>query len=260
MIIEYLADGASATNSAHGVQPAPDSNLSATTPAYSKTTASGIQAAADWVLIRRFAEGDEAAFSNLANFYRPKIFSVVINLLHDFGDSEEVVQDTLLRAYSNLARFRGEASLATWLYRIAINLARNRYWFFHRRSRQSTVSLHSPLNGTDGATYSDLICLPAPDPAQIHSQKDFSEIMATCIERLALPHREILHQRMVQGLSYVEISASLGLNPGTVKSRLARARENLRALFNRACPEFAAEANPLGAFRPDRNDSRIAAA
>jgi RNA polymerase sigma-70 factor, ECF subfamily len=260
MIIARLADFAAATRPDAAEPVAPGSGLAAATPAYSKTTAAGIQAAADWLLIRRFAAGDEAAFANIANFYRPKIFSVVINLLHDAGDSEEVVQDTLLRAYSNLVRFRGEASLATWLYRIAINLARNRYWFFYRRSRHGTVSMNAPINGTDGATYSDLICLPAPDPADDHCQKDFAEIIATCIERLALPHREILNQRMIQGLSYGEIGASLGLNQGTVKSRLARARESLRAVFSRACPEFPPDNNPLSAFRPYRDDSRGAAA
>ena len=82
-------------------------------------------------LVRRFNAGDESAFVEIMGRYRVKILYVAIDLLHNHADAEEIVQDTFIRAYRGLARFRGDASLlATWLHRIAANLARNRYWYY----------------------------------------------------------------------------------------------------------------------------------
>jgi len=184
----------------------------------------------------------------------------VLNRLHDHGDSEEIVQDTLLRAHRNLASFRGDSSLATWLYRIAINLARNRYWYFYRRLRHTTVSLETPINAAEGATFADLISVHAPDPAHDHCQKDFAGILATCMEKLEDHHREILSQRVIQSRSYDEIGDSLSLKLGTVKSRIARARDCLRARFAEACPEFAADTHMFSCFKPHRDDGCIATA
>ena len=108
------------------------------------------EAAYDAELVRRFNAGDEAAFVEIMTRYREKIFSVALALLRNRADAEEIAQDTFIRAHRGLSRFRGDSSLATWLHRIAVNLARNRYWYFFRRRRQDSLSLDCAL-GEDNA-------------------------------------------------------------------------------------------------------------
>ena len=198
------------------------------------------RASRDLALIRRFIGGDESAFPEIMRLYHSRIFSVAHNLLHNHSDTEEVVQDTFLRAHRNLIHFRGDSSLATWLCRIAVNLAHNRYWYFFRRRRHVTLSLDCPIGDKSGATLADVISGDTPDPAHESAQNDFAELTTSCMNHLEAHHREILTQRLVHDRSYDEIGTVLGIKPGTVKSRIKRARERLRFRINEACPELAA--------------------
>jgi RNA polymerase sigma-70 factor (ECF subfamily) len=203
-------------------------------------------------LVSRFNAGDETAFLEIMARYRAKILSVTLNLLHNRSDAEEITQDTFIRAHRNLQGFRGDSSLATWLHRIAVNLARNRYWYFFRRYRHSSFSLDRPIGEDSDATISDLIPADAPDPARATSRGEFSALVNECLSALEPRHREILELRIVQNHSYDEIAARLGIHVGTVKSRIARARESLRAAIANKCPEFAPDANPREWFEPAR--------
>ena len=190
-------------------------------------------------LIRRFLANDESAFVEIMERYRGKIFAVTLNLLRNHADAEEITQDTFIRAYRGLPRFRGESSLATWLYRIAVNLARNRYWYFFRRHRQDSISLDCALNADSASSFSDLISDAGQDPAQEAATAEFSALVDRCMANLDARHREILTLRTVLNQSYDEIAKTLKLNVGTVKSRIARARDELRALLTEMAPEFA---------------------
>lgn len=216
--------------------------------------------APDPELVRRFVAGDEAAFVEIMHRYENKIFTVAHSLLHNHADAEEITQDTFVRAHRNLPRFRGDSSLATWLHRIAVNLARNRYWYFFRRRRHATLSLDCPIGEDADATLADLFSADAPDPAQESSREEFSALVSACMDRLDAPHREILVLRNLQNLSYDEIARRLGINPGTVKSRIARARERLRSRLAEACPEFAPDASPAEWFEPSRASAPLAPA
>jgi RNA polymerase sigma-70 factor (ECF subfamily) len=222
------------------------------TPSPSDPQTSAREAAFDRELVRRVNAGDEAAFNKIVERYRTKIFGLTLGLLHNRGDAEEITQDTFIRAYRGLVRFRGDASLATWLYRIAMNLARNRYWYFFRRRRHATLSLDCPLGDDSAATFADQFASEAHDPAQETATDEFTSLIAECMERLDAVHREILTMRNILHLSYEEIAASLGLNVGTVKSRIARARERLRAQLAEICPEFAADLPPADFFLSPR--------
>jgi RNA polymerase sigma-70 factor (ECF subfamily) len=211
------------------------------------------EAAVDRELVQRANAGDEVAFNQIVERYRTKIFGLTLGLLHNRGDAEEITQDTFIRAYRGLARFRGDASLATWLYRIAMNLARNRYWYFFRRRRHATLSLDCPLGDDTCGTFADLLASEAHDPAQETATDEFTSLIAECMERLDATHREILTMRNVLHLSYEEIAASLELNVGTVKSRIARARERLRAQLAEVCPEFAPDQPPADFFLAPRS-------
>ena len=222
-----------------------------------RAAASRLEAEHDAALVARFNAGDESAFLEIMTRYREKIFGITFSLLRNRSDAEELTQDTFIRAHRGLARFRGDSSLATWLNRIAVNLARNRYWYFFRRRRHATLSLDCPLGDESDATFTDLVASEAPDPARSATSDEFSNLVAVCMEQLDPRHREILTLRNLLHRPYDEIAATLGINVGTVKSRIARARENLRALLAEACPEFAPAAEPSAWFEPARSVGRL---
>lgn len=222
-----------------------------------RSAASHQEAAYDAELVRRCNAGDEPAFVEIMSRYKEKIFSVALALLRNRHDAEEIAQDTFIRAHRGLSRFRGDSSLATWLHRIAVNLARNRYWYFYRRRRHATLSLDCALSDDSDATFADLVATDAPSPAREAATDEFSSLNATCMEKLDARHREILTLRNLLNQSYDEIAQALGINVGTVKSRIARARGNLRVLLNEACPEFPPESAPGDWFEPSRTSGRL---
>lgn len=192
-------------------------------------------------LVKRFNNGDESAFTEIMNRYYGKILGLALNLLRNRADAEEIAQDTFLRVHRGLANFRGDSSLATWLYRIALNLARNRYWYFFRRRRQDSISIDRPLGDETGATLGDFIAADRSDPAQETVTSEFAELISSCMEKLDARHREILTMRNSLHLPYEEIARALSINVGTVKSRIARARESLRKLLAEVAPEFGSQ-------------------
>jgi RNA polymerase sigma-70 factor (ECF subfamily) len=210
------------------------------------------EAKIDTGLVHRFITGDESAFTEIVNRYRGRIHGLTLNLLRNAADAEEITQDTFIRAYRGLSSFRGDSSLSTWLYRIALNLARNRYWYFFRRCRHNWVSLERPLGDDSEATFADLVAAENHDPAQETAAGEFTDLVAACMERLDRKHREILTMRNVLDLSYEEIARGLGINVGTVKSRIARARENLRILLTEYHPDLKPALSVSDFFLPAR--------
>src|ERR1700690_2036532 len=197
------------------------------------------EAIQDAVLVRQFIGGDESAFSEIMNRHRSRVFAAAMGLLHNHSDAEEITQDTFVRAHRAFSRFRGDSSVATWLHRIAVNLARNRYWYFFRRRRHSTLSLDAAVGESGNSAFCDLLSAPDPDPSQEASRTEFVGAVESCMDRLEPSHRRILTMRSVLDQSYEEIAGALGINVGTVKSRIARARERLRILLEQECPAFA---------------------
>jgi RNA polymerase sigma-70 factor (ECF subfamily) len=214
----------------------------------SRAAASRQEALHDAELVRRFNAGDDAAFVEIVSRYRAKMFSIAFALLQNHADAEEVAQDTFIRAHRSLTRFRGDSSLATWLHRITINLSHNRYWYFFRRHRHTTQSLDCPLNEGTRATFADLVATAEPDPVREMANREFADLVTVCMTKLSAPQHEILRLRDMLNKSYKEIARALGLNLGTVKSRIARARENLRILLGKSYPEFAPEGSPFEWF------------
>lgn len=196
------------------------------------------RAAIDDVLVSRFVAGDESAFSEIMHHHRARVFNVSLALLRNHADAEEVTQDTFIRVHRGLAKFRGGSSLATWMYRIAVNLSRNRYWYHFRRRRQDSFSLDQALTADNPGTFSELVADPAADTTRETMAREFCALVSSCMVKLDRRHREILDLRAGKNHSYGEIAASLGINAGTVKSRIARARFRLRELLGEACPDF----------------------
>ncbi len=204
-------------------------------------------------LVRRFNAGDESAFAEIMGRHHARVLAVVRRQMNNDLDAEDIAQDTFIRAHRGLANFRGESSLSTWLSRIAMNLARNRYWYFFRRHRQDTMSLNHSASDHVPYHIPELVAVDSPSPLRQAIHSEFIELIARCLEQLEAPHREILRMRYILHYSYEQIGSELQLNFGTVKSRMARARGKLRKLILDAAPEFSRSATMEEFFEPIRD-------
>jgi RNA polymerase sigma-70 factor (ECF subfamily) len=184
--------------------------------------------AADKLLLDRYRQGDDRAFDDIVRRYHEPIFRRVFGLLRNHEDAEEVTQDTFLRARRGLETFRGDAAFSTWLYQIATNLAHNRYWFWWRRRRHDAVSLDGAVSAGSELTLAEVLPDEAPNPGQEAVTRELVERVEAAMQQISPSHREILTLRNVKDLSYEEIAALLDLSLGTVKSRIARARDALK--------------------------------
>ncbi len=195
------------------------------------TTAMSIKAqevALDKALVARFKAGDESAFEEMVSRYWDRIYAMVHKLLRNQQDAEEVTQDAFIRAHRGLENFRGDSSFSTWLYQIATNLARNRYWYWWRRKRDKSISFDQPLSSDSSTTLAEIFPADVQSPEDITVTNEFKSRVADAMKELNDKHREALVLRNVKNLSYEEIAERLQISIGTVKSRIARARESLR--------------------------------
>jgi len=193
-------------------------------------------------LVDQFKGGDEKAFDKIMALYKDKISEVVTPLLKNHEESEEIVQDVFIKAHRGLANFRGESSLITWLHTIAVNLARNRYWYWLRRKKDQHLSFDKKFSEDNDSILADII--PDDDMPSPRDQAENQELMeriSVAMGKLTTKHREILVLRSIKHMSYEEIAATLTIDVGTVKSRIARARESLRALLPHDFPDVVSE-------------------
>lgn len=176
-------------------------------------------------LIQRCAARDEDACAELVSEHQRMVYQLSLNLLGDHNEALDLSQEVFLRVFRTIHSFRGQSALRTWIYRIVVNQARNRQRWWRRRHRAQQVSLDQHLTDygdfpeqTDGAS-----------PERMLGRKELAERIRGALERLPFDQRTAIVLREIDGLSYEEIGFSLGIAVGTVKSRLARAREALRA-------------------------------
>ena len=184
--------------------------------------------ALDRILVDRFKSGDQSAFDEMVRRHWDRIFAMVHQLLRNQQDAEEVTQDAFIRAHRGLVNFRGDSAFSTWLYQIATNLARNRYWYWWRRKRDQTVSFDQPVSADNATPLSEVFASEQETPDDVTVTQELIDRIAVGMEKLSPKHREILVLRNIKNLSYEEIAEILKISVGTVKSRIARARESLR--------------------------------
>ena len=178
-------------------------------------------------LLARLRARDLTAFEELvAHFERP-VYSLCFRLLGDAEEARDAAQETFLKVYRGLSGFRAESGLKTWIYRIAINQAMNQQRWWRRRHRDETVSLDLS-RGENDTTLGSL--LPgksvSPEAQAIASERERRIMRA--LKEVKQEYRVALILREIEELSYEEIAETIGVSIGTVKSRIARGREELR--------------------------------
>ena len=179
--------------------------------------------------IERLKRGDEAAFETLVNERSGEIYGLLYRLTENREEARDLTQETFLRAFQSIVHFRGESDLRTWIYRIAINQARNRWRWWRRRRRDVTVSIDAPEvgNGRLGLV-STLRSRNVKDPEQDALESERERALKKALSSLRRVYREAVVLRDIEGFAYEEIATALDISIGTVKSRLARGRQELR--------------------------------
>jgi RNA polymerase sigma-70 factor (ECF subfamily) len=175
-------------------------------------------------LVERCAAGDEAACAELVAAHQRMVFGLALHLLGDRDEALDLSQEVFLRVFRTISSFRGQSALRTWIYRIVINQARNRQRWWRRRHRSEQVSLDEHLQ-----QFGDLESQGDVLPDRLLASKETADRIWQALQRLPFDQRTALILREVDGLRYEEIAFSLGVAVGTVKSRLTRARQALRA-------------------------------
>jgi RNA polymerase sigma-70 factor, ECF subfamily len=176
--------------------------------------------------VARAQDGDETAFEGLVSRHEGEIYRLCLRLLDNREDAIEATQETFLRIFRALPRFRGEAAFRTWAWGIALNVCRNRV-----KTVAARIAAHSePVERetADGETATLPVPDAAPSPEETAYGSELRRALARALAELSTDHREILVLREIEGLDYDALAELLGCAEGTVKSRLARARAALR--------------------------------
>ncbi len=181
----------------------------------------------DAALIRAFHEGDKAAFDKLVLKHKDRLFNLCYRLLGDYEEANDSAQETFIKVYRALKKFRFESAFSTWLYRIAVNTCKNKLKSSAYRQKRKMVPLDNPVLANRSRPSRE-IQDESQSPAIELEKKERMRIIQEAINALPPEQKEVVTLRDIEGFSYEEVAEITGFNLGTVKSRLARARQDLR--------------------------------
>lgn len=170
-------------------------------------------------LVQKAARGDELAFENLVKKHQDLVYNTALRMCGNREDALDISQETFIKVWRGLPKFRFECSFSTWVYRITVNAAKDH--FEKKRSELQTVEL---------SEVSDISAGELPDELAIKNDKAYA--LKIAVSKLSLEHREIITLREIEGLSYCEIAEILQIEQGTVKSRINRARSALKKILD----------------------------
>ncbi len=182
---------------------------------------------ADLAAIERASAGDGSAFEALVRKYQSWVFTLAHRMLGDRAEAEDMAQEIFLKVYRALPQFEGKSTFSTWLYTIATNHCLSHLESRRRRPRLQEMIRSARTEGNPDPV-EDRVADPAPRADQVLEKADLRRLIQEQLLRLTPEHRAILVLRDIQGLAYEEIGGLLGLEPGTVRSRLHRARTELK--------------------------------
>ncbi len=187
----------------------------------------------DAVLVTSWRGGEISSFEALVSKYQKRIFNIAFRITGDYEDACEVAQDAFVAAYRGIEAFRGAARFSTWLTSITLNISRNRLQQGQAKRRNETFPLDGPSEGGDYRPAHDRPS-PAPSPLEQLERRTLHEKLKECMSALSVEFREAIVLRDLHDYSYDEICAILEVRDGTLKSRLFRAREQVKDCMKRA--------------------------
>lgn len=178
-------------------------------------------------LVELSAGGDVEAFETLIQTHQKKVYNIALRMTKNPEDAQELAQDTFVRAFVAIKKFRCEASFSTWLYRIAMNVCTD---FLRKRNKAIVVSMEQ---GAVGSENEQPIQLPeeGPGPDELSERRQLKKLVRQAMDSLSAEHRQVLVLRDLMDLSYKDIANTLDVSEGTIKSRINRAREGLKQVI-----------------------------
>jgi RNA polymerase sigma-70 factor (ECF subfamily) len=187
--------------------------------------------------IERLAQRDERAFNELVELYEARVFRLLLRMLGRRDEAEDMAQEVFVQIFKAVGTFRGDSKLSTWIYRVSVNLCKNRMKYLARRHSEGEdelepVAERAALDEAKGVTFGDVA-----QPDRLVEGYQIERVVQRCIAELDPDFREVLILRDLEDLSYEELSEITGLPDGTVKSRLHRARSMLKASVERKMGE-----------------------
>lgn len=195
-----------------------------------------VRSTAEDQFLERLRRGEAAAFERLVAEHSGDVYALLYRLTSDAEEARDLTQETFLRAFQSINRFRGDANLKTWIYRIAVNQARNRWRWWRRRKRDITVSLDATDEQHKQSLSATLRDNDAVDPEQETLAHEREGQLRDALLGLRQSYREAVILRDVEGFSYEEIADTLEISIGTVKSRISRGRLELRRKLEGSLP------------------------
>jgi len=189
----------------------------------------------DDVLVEQCRKGDSRAMETLIIKYQDRIYNVILKICGNTDDAAELTQDTFVKVLQNIDKFQSRSSFYTWAFRIAVNLTIN---YCKRKVKLGLKSIDTQIDGNSEQTKKTLKALlkddKSADPAAVAENKELADLILTAVMQLDDVHRTVVVLRDIEGMNYAQIADILDVNLGTVKSRLSRARSQLREIMEAA--------------------------
>lgn len=177
-------------------------------------------------LIKQAIQGDESSFETLILSCKGKAYNIAYRYLRNEEDSLDALQESFIKIYKNLSKFNCESQFDTWVYRIVVNTCNDML-----RKNKDKLNMQMTLRNQDDESYEIDIEDKAPGPAELLESKESSTYILDCLEKIGEAHKEVLILRDIKSFSYEEIAEILDCSIGTVKSRISRARKNLKETY-----------------------------
>lgn len=174
------------------------------------------------LLVEKSQQGDTAAFEQLVKLYQNRVYALCFQLTDSHSDAQDLAQEAFVKAYGSLKGFRNEADFGTWLHRITVNL-----WINIKRRRKNEISLDATIKTADGELHLE-VASDMETPEEALERREFNYLVKSAFQELSEEHRTVLVLREMQGYNYDEIAGIMNCSLGTVKSRINRARRQLK--------------------------------
>jgi RNA polymerase sigma-70 factor (ECF subfamily) len=177
--------------------------------------------------------GDEKAFAEVVLHYQKKVFNITYRMLGNLEEAKDLAQEVFISVFESIKDLKEEAKFDAWLKKITLNHCRNRWKYLKRRKYFNSDSLDDPVETEDGAM-TKVISDPSDNPETLYEKKVVQQLVQRGLLNLKEDQRELIVLRDLQGFSYEEMGELLGLPEGTIKSKLHRARMDLKGILERS--------------------------